>query len=332
MSRQKRVEYENAIYHVVAKGNRGSKIVEDDADRERFVDTLAELIENMHWDLYAWAVLDEQYHLVFRTPDADLVEGMTWFQNTLTKRHNGRHKTIGHLFAGRYQTTLVEEGEYLSDLIHYVNLRSVRVKELLFTKESVAAHRWGSLKDYQLPPSGRSSFINAEAGFSSLGVPDTKKGRDRLWEQSKALEGGIERKVQDNIRSGWVLGSEDFLAEVSGMVELSKEDIKNGYGGAQLRGLSEIKAKEIIEDQLVKYELSSKELAELPKSDWRKAAIAIELRDQTTVNAAWIAKELVMGTASSLSRAIQNYRFNMEESSEGVSEDFGYEKLAVNLL
>jgi len=257
---------------------------------------------------------------------------MTWFQNTLTKRHNGRHKTIGHLFAGRYQTILVEEGKFLKDVIHYVNLIPVRVRELLLTKVSVEKHRWGSLRDYQLPPSRRNQFLSSEAGFRCLGVADSKKGRDQVWAQSKALEGVIEQQIQGDIRSGWVLGSEDFYTEVSSMVELSKEDIKNGYSGAQLRGLSEVKAKEIIQDQLAKYELSCYDLATLPKNDWRKAAIAMELRDQTTVNAAWIAKELVMGAASSLSRAIQNYRSNMEESSQSVNEDFGYEKLAVNLL
>jgi len=36
-----RIEYPGAFYHVMARGNRGRKIFADDADRRRFLDTLA---------------------------------------------------------------------------------------------------------------------------------------------------------------------------------------------------------------------------------------------------------------------------------------------------
>ena len=43
MPRQVRVEYEDAIYHVMARGNRLNKIVRTDADREAFEATLVEV-------------------------------------------------------------------------------------------------------------------------------------------------------------------------------------------------------------------------------------------------------------------------------------------------
>ena len=44
MPRQVRVEYEDAIYHVMARGNRLDKIVLTDADREAFEATLEEVV------------------------------------------------------------------------------------------------------------------------------------------------------------------------------------------------------------------------------------------------------------------------------------------------
>jgi hypothetical protein len=42
MPRTPRVEYENAVYHVMARGNRREAIVLDDGDRELFRETFAE--------------------------------------------------------------------------------------------------------------------------------------------------------------------------------------------------------------------------------------------------------------------------------------------------
>ena len=59
MPRQPRVEYAGALYHVMARGNCRAPIVLDDADRERFVKTLAEACEKAAWEVYAWVLLDK---------------------------------------------------------------------------------------------------------------------------------------------------------------------------------------------------------------------------------------------------------------------------------
>ena len=42
MARKLRLEYSGAIYHVMNRGDRRESIFHDDADRKRFVETLAE--------------------------------------------------------------------------------------------------------------------------------------------------------------------------------------------------------------------------------------------------------------------------------------------------
>ena len=42
MPRSLRLQYAGAIYHVMSRGNRRQRIVRDDRDRERFLDSLAE--------------------------------------------------------------------------------------------------------------------------------------------------------------------------------------------------------------------------------------------------------------------------------------------------
>lgn len=77
-------------------------IVFNDSGRGLFAETLAEACALVKVKSYAWVLMDNHYHWVLETPKAKLVEGMTWFQNTLTRRINARNRLWGHLFGGRY--------------------------------------------------------------------------------------------------------------------------------------------------------------------------------------------------------------------------------------
>ncbi|MBT8037038.1 MAG: transposase, partial [Verrucomicrobiae bacterium] len=64
MPRQVRVQYEDAIYHVMARGNRLDKIVRTDEDREFFEETIEEVVGRTGWLVYAYALMGNHYHLV----------------------------------------------------------------------------------------------------------------------------------------------------------------------------------------------------------------------------------------------------------------------------
>lgn len=72
--------------------------------------------------------MSNHYHWVLQTPQANLVAGMKWFQNTYARRFNTRHKKWGHVFGGRYKAVLVEAsgGGYLETLMDYVHLNPAR--------------------------------------------------------------------------------------------------------------------------------------------------------------------------------------------------------------
>ncbi len=103
MPRQLRIEYAGAIYHVMNRGDRREPIFHDDFDRKRFVTTLSEACAKTKWQVHAYCLMNNHFHLVVETPDATLVAGMRWFLSTYTARFNRRHKQFGHLFSGRYK-------------------------------------------------------------------------------------------------------------------------------------------------------------------------------------------------------------------------------------
>lgn len=84
-------------------------------------------MESSGWAVYAWALMNNHYHFLFKTPEPNLVAGMTWFQSTWTQRFNVRHRLWGHLFGGRYKAILVEEGDYLTSLVHYIHINEAGI-------------------------------------------------------------------------------------------------------------------------------------------------------------------------------------------------------------
>ena len=121
MARKLRIEYPGAIYHVMSRGDRREAIFSDDADRDTFLETLTEACAKTAWELQAWCLMNNHFHLVVETPQPNLVAGMKWLLGTYTARFNRRHGKIGHLFAGRYKA-LVLDGSgttYLRTVVEY---------------------------------------------------------------------------------------------------------------------------------------------------------------------------------------------------------------------
>ena len=108
MARKLRVQYPGAIYHVMNRGDRRESIFKDDVDRERFLATLGEACAKTSWQVHAFCLMPNHFHLVVETPQSNLVAGMKWFLGTYTARFNRRHKLFGHLFSGRYKALIVD--------------------------------------------------------------------------------------------------------------------------------------------------------------------------------------------------------------------------------
>jgi REP element-mobilizing transposase RayT len=111
---------------VINRGNYRSWIFESEGARSAFEGCLFEACEKSNWILHAFVVMGNHYHLAIETPQANLVAGMTWFQGTFAARFNRLRGENGHLFQGRYKALIVQDGEWLGNLCHYIHLNPVR--------------------------------------------------------------------------------------------------------------------------------------------------------------------------------------------------------------
>jgi REP element-mobilizing transposase RayT len=77
----------------------------------------------MDYPEFRWFI---PYHLLLRTPKANLSRRMQWFGTTDTRRFNSDHLQSGHLFQGRFKRILVQNDAYLMQLSDYIHNNPLR--------------------------------------------------------------------------------------------------------------------------------------------------------------------------------------------------------------
>jgi REP element-mobilizing transposase RayT len=97
MPRALRIQYEGARYHVLGRGDRREAIFHDDKDREIFLVTLGQVCRKTGWQVHAYCLMSNHFHLLIETPQANLAEGMKWLLGTYTQGvGKGSELTIDH--------------------------------------------------------------------------------------------------------------------------------------------------------------------------------------------------------------------------------------------
>ncbi len=304
MARKLRVEYPGAIYHVMNRGDRREPIFQDDQDRERFLETLGEACVKTGWQVHAFCLMGNHFHLVVETPQGNLVAGMKWLLGTYTSRFNRRHKLFGHLFSGRYKALIVDGSGngYLKTVCDYVHLNPARAK-LLPPEAALRAYRWSSWPEYLKSPGQRWPWLRVERLLGEYRIPqDSAAGRralEQVVEGRRAGESGGEYKA---IRRGWCLGEpafkQELLAQMAG-------GFGRHHGGAERAESAEAEAERWVGAELQRLGWDAAELGRRRKGDPVKVRLARRLRRETTMTLAWIAARLEMGSASMVTHCLR---------------------------
>jgi len=303
MARKLRVEYPGAIYHVMNRGDRREPIFKDDKDRQCFVATLGEVCEKTGWEVHAFCLMPNHFHLVVETPQANLVAGMKWFLGTYTSRFNRRHKVFGHLFSGRYKSLIVDGSGngYLRTVCDYVHLNPARAK-LLTPEQALREYRWSSWPEYLKRPGRRWPWLRVDRLLGESRVPkDSVAGRQHLEDCLEARRRSEEPGAYKGVRRGWCLGDKQFRKELLAAMagRMGPEQYRT-----ERRESAEEAATRIVEEALRKAGWTHARLAGTKKGHEFKVRLALRLRRETIMTWAWIADRLRMGSRSSASNLV----------------------------
>jgi len=304
MGRRLRVEYPGAIYHVMNRGDRRERIFADDQDRALFIEMLEESGRKTGWEVHAYCLMPNHFHLVVETPRGNLVTGMKWLLGTYTGRFNRRHKLVGHLFSGRYKALLVDGSAsgYFKTVCDYVHLNPARAT-MLTADERLQQYVWSSWPEYLKSPRKRPGWLRVDRLLGEYRIAkDNAAGRRYLEdcvEGQRADEAGRDYHL---LRRGWFYGDK-------AMKRALLEEMKGGFGmhheGTERWESALQHAEGILAGDLKRLAWAEGELARRRKGDSDKVRIARRLRRETTMSLQWIAERLRMGSVSMVAQCLR---------------------------
>lgn len=233
MARPLRVDVPGGWYHVTARGNERKAIFRDDEDRRRFLDRVAEATERFGVNVHAYVLMDNHYHLLMKTPQANLSAAMQWLGVSYTVGFNRRHHRVGHLFQGRFTAVLLEEAAGM-EVSRYVHLNPVRIRGLGLDKlaqqrsrtgmidkpdarqiqervQRLRRHRWSSYRAYLGLTEGP-KWLTTRRVLEMIGrgsSPERRKAYGQFVETP--LREGLLESPWERLEAGVLLGSAEFV-------------------------------------------------------------------------------------------------------------------------
>jgi REP element-mobilizing transposase RayT len=106
MPRKARIDAPGALRHIIVRGIERKRIFYDDNDRDNFVARLTAILPKSTARCYAWALIPDHLHLLFRTGKVPIATVMRRLLTGYALRFNRRHRRHGPLFQNRYKSIL----------------------------------------------------------------------------------------------------------------------------------------------------------------------------------------------------------------------------------
>ena len=167
------------------RGRARQKIFHDEQYYAAFLAALAEAHQRFGLQVMCYCLMSNHYHLLVRTPEANLGRAMRHINGVYTQRHNRLKHTDGPLFRGRYKAICIEEDSYQLQLSRYIHQNPLEAKRV----KKIDDYPWSSYVYYtsrQKAP----AWLYQEEIFGQLQV------RSKLREKYRAfVELGVDEEI-----------------------------------------------------------------------------------------------------------------------------------------
>ena len=135
---------EYAVFHATARGVARMSVYTDGSDRRWFLTLLRDATEGFDWNVHAFCLMINHYHLVVEGLRDNLSDGMKLLNGEYAQIFNGRYQRWGHVFGARFWCRVVGEEE-IEETCRYVMANPVRAGLC----DGIADWRWSACR-YEL--------------------------------------------------------------------------------------------------------------------------------------------------------------------------------------
>jgi REP element-mobilizing transposase RayT len=198
-----------------------------------FLKTVEEAHTRFGVQVLSYCLMSNHYHLLVKTPEANLGRAMRHINGVYTQRYNRLKKTDGSLFRGRYKAILVEEDSYQLHISRYIHLNPLEAKMVSKPED----YPWSSYPAYLghcKPP----DWLYCDEIYAQLGAKSRFKEKYRAF-----VELGVDEEIKQFYGKGNIvpyLGSEAFRDWIYKHRKTADEDVTKEALSCLRPGLDEI--------------------------------------------------------------------------------------------
>lgn len=217
---------------MTSRGDRREDIYLDDVDRSNWLALFGHVCKRFNWVCHAYCLMDNHYHIVVETAEANLSKGMRQLNGVYTQNFNRRHNRVGHVYQGRYTAILVDKDSYLLELSRYVVLNPVRSGKV----KAVEQWSWSSYSA-MTDKSDRPDWLQTDWVLGQFG----KQRKRAIAAYIDFVHAGVELPgVWDDLRGQIYLGKEEFVKTMQQHMQSDKNisEIPRAQRRAAARPLS----------------------------------------------------------------------------------------------
>ncbi|MEA1960745.1 MAG: transposase [Bacillota bacterium] len=172
MTRSARLKGEDAIYHVIQRGNNRQDIFWGDMDKRRYLQTLRLEQKKYGFEVYCYCLMDNHIHLLIGAAGAEISAFMKSLNISYVQYYNKKHECCGHLFQDRFRSEIVDSEPYLLQASKYIHLNPVKAQMV----EQPADYQWSSYWAYNGQRRDNPEMINTDVILRSFALDDASAG------------------------------------------------------------------------------------------------------------------------------------------------------------
>lgn len=135
MPRLARLDATGVLQHIIIRGIERRKIFRSDLDEDNFLERLSNLLPETKTACYAWALMPNHAHFLFRSGPEGISNMMQRLLTSYAIYFNRKYHRHGQLFQNRYKSIICQEDTYFKELVRYIHLNPLRAKLVQDLKE-----------------------------------------------------------------------------------------------------------------------------------------------------------------------------------------------------
>ncbi len=210
MGRPLRPIEDGLVYHAINRGNDRQVVFADEQDHRAFLHSLGQTQLRYPFRLYGYCLMSNHFHLLLRPePGVAISRILQSLTVAHTWRFHRRHRSVGHVWQGRFKSPVVQDDGHLWTVLRYIEANPLRARMV----SDPADYPWSS---YPAHGEGVADpLLTPLPEWSDLGRDE--RARQAAWRRkvtAKQSDSEIQA-IRQSLQGGQPFGDPDWVKSMA---------------------------------------------------------------------------------------------------------------------